>query len=434
MDKEIKENINIKNQEAKIEIPDEFYITLFFGFLFCLFVPAIFNFNTASITGKVFMIIASVISVIVLTVFMWISIKIKEKKLIIFFSILLVLFVWCGIHYFNYQMWGLRRYELIGFGFLLIVCGYIYKGYDIAKYFSKDKLIRILLAFAFLLGILGLFLMFNPEYGVKNNILFKIALGLIYLYVLVTLIEAYLMGKQKLKPKNKFYSAILILKILVVVVAIFTFPAYVYWIGLDNVINEFIQIYSSVIGGIIALVGVSWTIKVGNKNREEEEKLKYKPLFTAYSDPFCETEETTNINFYGFYNLDKSGIFTTDNLYGNVKKEDVLYHIPYIIFKNTDNSNFKIKKISLNGVDSYQQNVVIGKNKVFYINRLFVLNTYPEVLICTEDVLKKEHTFKVVFRNALEEKKIFENTSKTRKKTIKYITLHVLNIEEVEND
>ena len=76
----------------------------------------------------------------------------------------------------------------------------------------------------------------------------------------------------------------------------------------------------------------------------------------------------------------------------------------------------------------------LQKNKVFYINRLFVLNTYPEILIYTEDVLKKQHTFKVVFRNALEEKKIFENTSKTRKKTIKYITLHVLNIEEVEND
>ena len=141
-----------------------------------------------------------------------------------------------------------------------------------------------------------------------------------------------------------------------------------------------------------------------------------------------------SIHFYGFYNLDKSGIFTTDNLYGNVKKEDVLYHIPYIIFKNTDNSNFKIKKISLNGVDAYQQNVVIEKNKVFYINRLIVLNTYPEILIYTEDVLKKEHTFKVVFRNASEDKKIFENTSKTRKKTIKYTTLHVLNIEEVEND
>lgn len=434
MDKEIKENINIKNQEAKIEIPDEFYMTLFFSFLFCLFVPAIFNFNTASITGKVFMIIATIVAIVVCTGLMWISIKMKEKKLIIFSSILILLLIWCGIHYFDYQMWGFRRYEIIGFGLLLIVGGYIYKGYELSKYFSKDKLIRIILAFSFLLGILGLFLMFNSEYGIKNNILFKIALGLIYLYVLVTLIEAYLMGKEKLKPQNKYYSAVLILKILVVAVAIFTLPAYVYWIGLDNVIEEFIQIYSSVIGGIIALVGVSWTIKVGNRNREEEEKLKYKPLFTAYSDPFCETEETTNINFYGFYNLDKSGIFTTDNLYDIVKKEDVLYHIPYIIFKNTDNSNFKIKKISLNGVDAYQQNVVIEKNKVFYINRLIVLNTYPEILIYTEDVLKKEHTFKVVFRNASEDKKIFENTRKTRKKTIKYITLHVLNIEEVEND
>mgnify|MGYP003312214982 CR=1 FL=1 len=121
-------------------------------------------------------------------------------------------------------------------------------------------------------------------------------------------------------------------------------------------------------------------------------------------------------------------------IYNYVKKDDILYYMPCIILKNTDNSNFKIKKISLNGIDAFQQNVVIEKSKDFYINRLYILNKYPEIKIYTEDVLKKEHVFKIIFRNVSEKEEIFENTKKTRKKVVKCITLHVLNIEEVKND
>jgi hypothetical protein len=62
--------------------------------------------------------------------------------------------------------------------------------------------------------------------------------------------------------------------------AIFVFPYYIKWCGVDGCDFEiFITIYSCVIGGLLTLGGVASTIKQADKQRNEDKILENKPLF-----------------------------------------------------------------------------------------------------------------------------------------------------------
>lgn len=354
---------------------DSFGLPMFCLYLFCLGLPFLVNFREINIFPKVLMIIGSVLAICV-TVLLWIvSIKERNKKMILAPIIFSVIFVFSFIHYFNFELWGLRKYEVMLIACTAVLGGLAMNGYSISKFFSKDKLIRALIVIAFVFAVLGLFLVENPKYHVRNNILFQVSIGLIYLYVLLTLIETYLLGKPKIKVNKKYESSFLLLKAIIVIAAIFTLPLYLSWIGLsDNIIDKFIVIYASVLGGVITLAGVAWTIKSTTAEKKEEEIKKAKPVVFISNPENVNSEREKPINRTMYSNNKRGTIMGVPN------KKNKFYTLPLISISNSDYSHCTVIGFRINDeYHIYDVGQVLPKNSLIRLNSDFKFELKDEV-------------------------------------------------------
>lgn len=202
----------------------------------------------------------------------------------------------------------------------------------------------------------------------------------------------------------------------------------------EKVIGNIVTVFAGVVGGVLTLVGVLMEIRHQERVRKEDKLEEYKPWFTAYTDWVGEDIKTNTVKCYMFSRNENENLYIHENhAINKLSKSGVLYEIPHIIFKNTDQSNFIIKKITINGCESYQKNNIIRKSDDFYLYNLLIIDddgSIPEVLIHTVDILKNKYVFKVVFEESVKDK-VFKNKSQTEEKTVKYVTLKVVNIEEV---
>lgn len=238
------------------------------------------------------------------------------------------------INYYN------TKYNWLWFIFILMLLLIIGGIFLYNKYIKKsekltDKLKnsikKLFYRYCFMFVIADLFYMSFLIHSTFLQIVFGIILLVDDLY---NLSKAFLINKEK-------YIYFLLFDF---VVAIFTTVFLIFIIPDKELQNIVISLVSAIYGGLLTLVGVAWTIKKSNDDKNETLILSVKPIL--YSVNYKNIDSYSNITYAYFYKDMK-----TDNR-------------RFIgLIKNTDNGIFILKEAYVND-EKYLLNfsVVIEKN------------------------------------------------------------------------
>ena len=148
----------------------------------------------------------------------------------------------------------------------------------------------------------------------------------------------------------------------------------------------------SIIGSIVALFGVSETIKYEKEKDIESNKMKYKP-YIYNIDSMADYDHNNAIKF----------IFSKDSSYANKKLD-----IQLGIIKNTDNAILIIDYILIDNTNYYPAiGNVIDKNQTIYLN-IFLDNDveFNDIKLYVRDIIGNEYIYKIVYDK--EHKKIVQ--------------------------
>lgn len=372
---------NVNEQKNKIPSNDilELVGGLIFGlWFFLLFIPAFFTFQSATITGKVFMIIGSVLFVTVQILFILCIEKLYKKNnndkksllyLRIFYVASFIFYVYLLLRYFDDNIWG--SFDIVvSLGFLF---GVLYGSYCLILhfklFFNSEKIPMLLTAIAiFLCWLGGLFLDSNFQ---TSYLLFKIAIGILYLIFIAIFLNLTVFNLFNYNNK-RFQLLRILICVAIPLVILITIPFYVQWCGLngDN-FDTFVTVYSAVSGGGLTLIGVAWTIKQSDMIRKNEEIIKYKPYVVFYNSKaikypkFKENYVENNFIKYNETNINNK-----------------IYIINNFTLHNTEKAPLIFKGFLFNKKHVFKRNSDLFKNK----NTLFKFNFSDIKLYLSEQV------------------------------------------------
>ena len=273
--KPVKNNTDIKEELQFIAVAVVFLILLFL-----INIPFIFNYQIVPIVGKVFMIMgsASVAILLALSTVVWIK-KVREKlpkDIVTAIVIFCLYYVYAILAYFDFDVWGSKIYVSA-----IVIAGIIiHSAYNAVSrfqdFFNGERIIVLLIALAWFF----VFLSSAKNTQISETFL-KIAVGIVYAISVPCFIRATLFSKRN-KARSKHIIFLMMVGIIIGAGIIISFPFYVNWCGLkDNNFTTFVSVYSALVGGGLTLAGVAWTIRKSDKDKKEEERKKYKPVFTA---------------------------------------------------------------------------------------------------------------------------------------------------------
>ena len=323
---------------------------------FLINIPFLFDFKTAPVVGKVFMIIGSVVALIGLT-FAWLfMIKINHKDLKVSLFFFSCYYLYYLLAYFDHHIWGSIVYVMI----VLFAFSTTHTTYEfVAKFtgiFKGDKIAMFVMSGSILLLSLSMI----KETGI-DPIFIKIATGILYALSIPCFIKITLLSQNKDLKKNLIIW--LMLGIVLGAGIIISFPYYVKWCGLqEEEFMIFVSVYSALVGGGLTLVGVAWTIKQSEKHRKEdrdqleldrkeEERKKVIPFVSMAK--YTPTGSSLNIKWICLNNYEQE--CKRDDCYGIT--------VNGFAVKNISNYPFIIYGISLNGVMlEYETALVLEKN------------------------------------------------------------------------
>lgn len=322
-------------------------LIVFCGYLFLIwyliFISDILDFAKVPLYGKVLMILGTVVSsFILITTIIAIEKKIKEKAKNRFLLYILFLgsIIFNILSYFDNDLWGLKS-VLVGAGFMLCMFLGVYTTTSqlFKKKLNNENKPITLIALTVFFIIIALIL--ETVGSIKyTDILLKISVGLIY-WVSISLIIYYsIFSKNNSETKEKISKILGI--ILIVSIVIISFPFYIKWWGLSaGDFNTFVNAYFALVGGGLTLIGVAWTIKDGDrkrqeelerreKERKEEERKKVKPFFSfamIYREPridegkICFTQEDTLYLFDVYVKITNSplAVLNVERIYHDKK-------------------------------------------------------------------------------------------------------------------
>lgn len=394
----------MKRKEKKHEKNGELIpMIIFFLWLFLLILPAVFNFQEATIVGKVFMIIGS--SIFLLTYIALFVLIIKDKSndiyktkrqkiwAVVIFVAIFVLYAWLLLRYFDLDIWGTFGYVSAGIFLIMIMVGCYVAVNNFRSLLNNEKITIFLIAAALCLILFsGLLSNIDNE---AADILIKIAVGILYLFFISILLNFLVFNKSKKEIKNRII--IIAFLVAVGVALLILFPFYVQWCGLtgDN-FGVFVTTYSAVVGGALTLLGVALTIRHDSRLREMqeisihnekilEEKKKYKPIFNFYNgnnpDNFIDIQAN---KFDGI--LDISSRFT-----GDISKAHKTVIRGFII-ENTNYIEFYFRGIKINTREyETDKNIFVNKNAYLWIDfdneNLYLDEPVKELYMIVEDLL-----------------------------------------------
>ena len=113
-------------------------------------------------------------------------------------------------------------------------------------------------------------------------------------------------------------------------------------VTMDNSLRDIITtIVAALYGGLFTLVGVAWTIRKGDKDRQEEERKKNVPYITILSETLFPSEQHTDYSI----NIDKAD-----------RDGKFCYNVSPFTIKNISNSHIFLVGIKINDKIYYNSN------------------------------------------------------------------------------
>ena len=172
----------------------------------------------------------------------------------------------------------------------------------------------------------------------------------------------------------------------------------------ENIIGNIVTIFAGVVGGALTLIGVLMEIKHQEKVRKEEKlekdnekKMEYKPLFTIVN--YLTTSRGNNLRNFVIKH-DKCYNYSSLKEY-KLNDNERFYRVNAILLQNSDNSNFILKSILIDGVKiNNKEKVLINKNDNIVIRNFeYILSSnenFPQICMEVEDVLGNDYYYKIV--------------------------------------
>lgn len=217
-----------------------------------------------------------------------------------------------------------------------------------------------------------------------SNMLFMIFSMLLELYLLISIFKY--VNESKL---NKYIAIILYSAIFVIYGYI---AIYLFSYGKDNndMFTSLITLFSSIIGGLLTLGGVAWTIVNENNKNKEEERKKFKPYIFL-----SEVKYNNLINYFSQKNDIR--IFEIERLFVSVPPENEnIYYLDSMGLRNSDFSHCRFKELIINDCVYQFESNFISKNddQTIHIG-CYVVAKDLNIKIVVEDLLGYPHTYQV---------------------------------------
>lgn len=258
--------------------------------------------------------------------------------------------------------------------------------------FTSEFLFRLIILVSIWGTIIGIFVYLF----IKNLLLLKVSISFIYLLIIVASINSIFYKKDSFF--NKSFRNTLLYKFLVILIygiSIFSFPYYIQWCGLiDDKFQVFITVYSCVIGGLLTLGGVAWTIKQTDKHRNEDKILENRPLFypLALNQKQIKDPNLLEIAFVS-----------------NDEKETGCFIMGAI--ENSDNSNIIVDKLYISNKEYKPlNNSIISKSNKYRI--LIKTNSVlldDDIKLIVKDILDNVYTYKLKIFEVIRNGKSLKN-------------------------
>ena len=251
------------------------------------------------------------------------------------------------------------------------------KLFEKAKPISIEKQIRsmFIIGYIFVLGCLlfTLSIILNIDY-------IRYIIGGI---LIVSFTFSILKGISNLKSKNTISISFFVLDIICMLSLIVYLIYTIQDIDLRNII---LTIASAIIGGILTLAGVAWTIKYGEKERTRQDYDKAKPMFTLFSidyDIVNKSKDFSKISFELDLKIDPSS--QAQIIWGS--------------FINSDNSNFYIENVFPINVEHIPKQKAILKNQKFLLRLIIYTSDFmrdiEEVVLTVQDIFGRKFYYKI---------------------------------------
>lgn len=261
-----------------------------------LLVPFLYDFFETYWAWKVLMIIGSIIELLIIIILI-IGFKNIEnkKKFLLYYIPIVILFILNIISYFCYYS-VYFRIMIIGFSLLYLLFLGVYnllKLFTNNTFFSEQFLLT-LSTFTIIIIFIGII-----NYSLDNNesgqLYLKIGIGLLYLLLISKILHKYLYSNKIIGAGQKIIGIIFWCSLI-----IFSLPYYILWWGLsEKDYGIFLNIYTSLIGGGLTLIGVAWTVKKNNDDRKNDLKNSIKPLiYPILHVNNCDRQVLINTVFY----------------------------------------------------------------------------------------------------------------------------------------
>ena len=193
--------------------------------------------------------------------------------------------------------------------------------------------------------------------------------GLIMIIIFMNLSKAFIGGKPQLKWG--------LVQDFIVGVGMSVYLIYI--IPNTNLQNVVIPIVSAVYGGLITLVGVAWTIRKADIDRNEIERKQYKPFFVL-------------LNVY-----DKKIDKDVTRLDFESKNDKEMFGLLDGYIQNLDFSHFIIEKIVIADTEYYPiTNSVIEKNEIISLSVYGSKKEVQSALLYISDVLGYKYIYNMI--------------------------------------
>lgn len=219
----------------------------------------------------------------------------------------------------------------------------------------------------------------------------KVLMGCVSVLFITLMIKKFLIEQAELKSLEAIMNFIfLFLATIATSIAVIYLLFWKQGAESQDLFNSMMGVFAGILGGVLTLAGVAWTIKKADKDKQDIEREASIPIFTNLSTDFY------------LHLKDDASMFEVQKIILDDKRstgKNVLY---YAAFQNSDNSNFFVEGVYLNNkkmlLPIYGNSVLKNKKFILKIKVSSSLSLCTPFILVVSDRFHKKYYFEMKFK------------------------------------
>lgn len=219
----------------------------------------------------------------------------------------------------------------------------------------------------------------------------KVLMGCISILFVTLMIKKFLIEQAELKSLEAIMNFIfLFLATIATSIAVIYLLFWKQGAESQDLFNSMMGVFAGILGGVLTLAGVAWTIKKGDKDKQDIEREASIPIFTnLFTDFYLHLKDDAAM-------LEVQKMEFNDE---RSERENVIY---YAAFQNSDNSNFFVDGVYLNNkrmlLPTYGNSVLKNKKFILKIIVSSSLSLCTPFILVVSDRFHKKYYFEMKFK------------------------------------